>query len=263
MGYRFNKKRSFILCIGFLCVSSIGLNVLADEKGQQLAKKFFSLKEADTIQSQSSMLLIDKNGNKTQRSIEIFERQSPEGKDMFLKFVAPADLNGTKFLSLARKSVSDEQRLFLPAFGKVRRIASTAKDGKFVGSDLNYFDLEDHEFTDYNFKFLETKTENSVKYELVEFVPKDKDAPYSKQIAWIRSNDSFVTKYECFAKENEKKLIKTIIIKETQTIQGVIVFTKMVVEDHLKNHITLMLRTNVKVNVKIPQDVFSASKLAD
>lgn len=60
-----------------------------------------------------------------------------KGAKTFVEILAPADMKGTKVLILS----ADALYVFLPAFGKVRRIAARAKDESFLGLTMTIDDL--------------------------------------------------------------------------------------------------------------------------
>ncbi len=81
------------------------------------------------------LVLIDKDGSQKTREMVMLQK----GRDKRLvRFIAPADQRGIAFLSLP----GDLQYLYLPAFNKVRRIASSVKNTNFAGTDFTYEDLE-------------------------------------------------------------------------------------------------------------------------
>ena len=49
----------------------------------------------------------------------------------------------------------DDQWLYLPALRKTKRIATTDKSGRFMGSELNYADMAHRELEDYAYHFYE------------------------------------------------------------------------------------------------------------
>jgi len=59
------------------------------------------------------------------------------------RFTAPASQAGIAFLSLP----NDVMYMYLPAFGKERRIASSAKNQNFAGTDFSYDDMESVPFS--------------------------------------------------------------------------------------------------------------------
>lgn len=86
------------------------------------------------MEATEQMKLIDNNGSEKQRIVTIQQK----GKELRLvRFLKPADVRGVGFLRIA----SDRLYLYLPAFRKVRRIASSVKNEDFMGTDFTYEDL--------------------------------------------------------------------------------------------------------------------------
>ena len=85
--------------------------------------------------SQMTMNLIDKKGKVRTRLLKT-HRMSDNKQIMW--FLKPSDVKGSSFLRLSYDDRDDDMWIYLPAFGKVRRIASHAKKGSFMGSDFTF-----------------------------------------------------------------------------------------------------------------------------
>jgi outer membrane lipoprotein-sorting protein len=237
----------------------LSLPLFADQKGEEIAKKHFDLKKADDSFGIATMVIMDKSGKKI-RKMEMYTKQFPEGQNSFVRFLEPADVKDTKFLTITHKNSDDEQRLYLPAMNKTRRIASDNKDGSFVGSDLYYYDLEDRKYEDYSYKFLRDETYNSMDCFVVEMTSNDKNAPYSKSIAWVNKKDYFIYRIDAFdRKKNE--LLKKFTFVEVKEFKGVLIPTKIAVENVREQTRTLMQTDNLQVNSGIKADIFSVQNL--
>lgn len=242
---------------------TLAFSALADSKGEEIARKNYSLKEADDSYSLSTMILIDKNNNKKVRKIESYSKEGKSGENSFVVFLEPSDVKGTKFLTIGHREGDDEQRLYLPALGKVRRISSSKKGGSFMGSDLNYFDMEDHSFDDFSYSYVREETYEGMDCYVIEQSPKDPNAPYSRQLVWISKSDNFAYKVECYDKKSSSRLIKVIVMKEVKRIDGIMVATKMVVDNRENNHKTLMVMENVRLNTGLDDSIFSIKNLTN
>lgn len=252
-------KKIIFLLTGLL----IAINVFADPKGEEIAKKNFNLKSADDSYSLITMLLINKNGDKKIRKMDSYSKETGEGTNSFINFIEPADVKGTKFLTIAHKKSDDEQRLYLPALGKVRRISSSNKDENFMGSDLNYYDMEDHDYEDFTYKFLKEEKLNDKDCNVIEMTPVDPNAPYSKQIAWINKADDFMYKVECFDKKNPDQKFKTILFAEVKNINGILITTIIDVDNIKESHKTILKRENIKINTGLKDSIFSIQNLTN
>ncbi|MEW5815538.1 MAG: outer membrane lipoprotein-sorting protein [Spirochaetota bacterium] len=51
-------------------------------------------------------------------------------------------MKGTGFLNLEHTNGANDQWLYLPALGKIRRIAASGRGGSFTGSDFTYADIK-------------------------------------------------------------------------------------------------------------------------
>ncbi|HOV14620.1 MAG TPA: outer membrane lipoprotein-sorting protein [Spirochaetota bacterium] len=243
----------------FALTMILTLSLFADEKGDEVAKKNKGLKKSTDSYSEADMVLIDKKGDQKKRKIIMYSKEGKEGRNSFTEFLEPADVKGTKFLTIARKG-DDEQRLWLPALKKTRLISSTSKDGKFMGSDLSYYDMEDRDFEDFNYKFIKDDKFQNKECFVLETTPKDKNAPYSRSIMWIAKDDYFIYKVEAYDKKDDK-LLKTIVFVEVKNYDGILVPTKMVVDNAKEGTKTLLAMNNVKINSGIKDEIFSVQNL--
>lgn len=224
-----------------------------------LAKKFFDIPKAKTLSSESNLIIIDSKNNRRVRSIKRYYREVAQGSESYVEFITPADVKGTKFLTISKDGKDDEQRLYLPALGKVRRIAGSDKDASFMGTDLNYYDLEDYTIADFSYKDLGTDEVNKKAVFVLEMTPLDTDAPYSKQVFFLDKETYFPILIDCYDKKGI--LLKKIINLKTIPIDGVIVVQRMVVNNVQKNQKTLLDTKNISVNKTIPKNIFSIQHL--
>ena len=101
------------------------------------------------------MRLVDRQGRVRERSLAIAALQGTGGKGdkTLVRFTYPNDINGTAFLVWEHPTADDERFLYLPALGRVRRIAGQEKQESFVGSDLSYEDIGGRDIDDYTYAF--------------------------------------------------------------------------------------------------------------
>ena len=253
--------------IGILmALSLLGSVAFADAKGDEIAKKHYELKKSADTTATATMVLIDKSGAKKTRKLEMFTKEGAEGKNSFVNFLEPADVAGTKFLTLAHKGADSEQRLYLPALKKTRKISASSKDGEFVNSDFYYYDMEERVFEDNSYTFLAEgevladKAFTGMKFFKIELKPKAANAPYAKAIAWVNADNYGIYKMECYDKK-DSSLLKTITFPKLELVQGGLIPTQTMVVNHKKGTQTLLQLANLKVNTGLKDDVFSVKNL--
>lgn len=249
----------YLPCACILALQLLHATAMADDKGEAVARDFFALKDPKTSYSKATMVLVDKNGRKRTRTLEMYGKQDTQGTWSFIEFLSPADIKGTRFLTVPHVDGDDEQRLYLPALRKTRTIAASSKDGKFVGSDFFYYDMEDRAFEDYTYTYLREEKLKDRDCHVVKMETKDPDAPYAHAEAWVDKGDHFVYQTKMYDRRGDHS--KTLIVVETTTIDGCIIPTKVVMENHRDNHKTLLAMSDMKVNEGVDDNVFTVQYL--
>jgi len=253
---KFIPVRLIILLITGIFVFS-GLQA-QDEKAREIMKKNDDLPEPKDNSAVIELLLKDKKGNEIERSLESFTLKTDLGYNSLIEVKSPADIAGMKLLSIAQPG-EDDQRLYLPSFGKSRKISSSGKTGKFLGSDIYFYDLEDHDLDEFSYRLLAQKEWNGKNYYLIESVPKDKNAPYSKTIHWVNTNDFFVYKSEMY--DMKGRLLKTLVINKTKIDQHVILPVDMLITNVQLEHSTEYHLVSNHINTGISSDLFTVKYL--
>ena len=238
----------------------------ADAKGDEIAAKYFGhAKPADTA-ANAVMTLIDKSGNRKVRELDMFTKDAPAGTFSFIEFKKPADVAGTKFLTTPLKDGTSEQRLYLPALKKTRKIASSDKSGEFVNSDLTYYDMEDKKLEDNTYTFvadnevLADKAFDGMKFSKIEVKAKASDSPYAKSYFWINMDDFHAAKVEAYDVKGGA-LLKTILFVKYDEQKGVKMPVQTMVTNHKKGSKTLLQLNNLQINTGLKDDVFSVKNL--
>lgn len=195
----------------------------------------------------NKIILIDKNGKQESREATI--QQKGTDKRMF-RFTSPASQAGIAVLSLP----NDVMYLYLPAFGKERRIATSAKNQNFAGTDFSYDDMESVLYSvKYTPKFL--KTEGNV--HVLELTPKI-NSDYSKVIAHINKTNFYPEIMEYYDKAGNKVKEAKYIFKKVGNYWNA---SEIEMTDLKKNHKTKMQMSDVKYDTGLSDEEFTVRKL--
>jgi len=199
------------------------------------------------MSGKNKIVLIDKAGKQETREASIMQKGTD--KRMF-RFTAPASLAGIAVLSLP----NDVMYMYLPAFGKERRIASSAKNQNFAGTDFSYDDMESVLYSvKYTPKLVKTESDIFI----LELTPKGK-SDYLKITAHINKTNFYPEVMEYYDKGGNK-------VKEAKYT-----FTKVgnywnaaeiEMTDLKKNHKTKMQMSDVKYDTGLSDDEFTVRKL--
>src|SRR5205814_5996835 len=124
-------------------------------------------------------------------------------------FLAPADVAGTKFLSLEKANGGTEQHIYLPGLKRTRRIVGREREGSFMGSDFTYSDLSRKDDKGAKHEKLPDENIGSDATYVIESTPASvKDAGYSKVRAWVRKTDFVALRTKFY--DASGKLVKTL-----------------------------------------------------
>ena len=114
-------------------------------------------------------------------------------KKAILRFLAPADVKGTGFLTFDYDTKDDDMWLYMPALRKTRRIVSSEKGKSFMGSEFTNSDMNMPNLDDYTIKLHGDDTYGGAECWNVEMIPATEkiaeDYGYSKMIHEIGKKD--------------------------------------------------------------------------
>jgi outer membrane lipoprotein-sorting protein len=198
----------------------------------------------------STMTLIDKKGYKSERKLEMYQR---EGDYRLVRFLSPADQKGIAFLTLP----ADVMYLYLPAFHKIRQIASHVKNQSFAGTDFNYDDLSEFKLArNHRAEILKEEPEMYV----LKLTPNEgtgKD--YSFLRVWYRKDNFYPMRVEYYDKG--ESLWKVLERRRLEKVQGYWFPMEMDVKDMKNDHSTLSRVNRVEFDKGLGDDVFSKRNL--
>ncbi len=197
------------------------------------------------------LILIDKNGKEKVREMSMLQRGSDQ---RMVKFLSPADQKGIAFLSLP----DDIMYLYLPAFKKVRRIASHVKNTKFAGTDFTYEDMEAKNFSEkYNPELLKKEEDLYI----LQLQPKKGiQTDNSKLIVWVRKDNFYPTKIEFYDKASN--LYKLMTRDKIEQVDGYWISRESEMEDLKAMHRTKMILLDVILDSGLSDDIFTKRYLS-
>jgi outer membrane lipoprotein-sorting protein len=195
----------------------------------------------------NTIILIDRNGKEEIR--EAIIQQKGTDKRMF-RFTSPASQAGIAILSLP----DDVMYMYLPAFGRERRIASSAKNQNFAGTDFSYDDMESVLFS---VKYTPELIKNEANVFVLELTPKGR-SDYSKIVVHVNKTDYYPELMEFYDKGNTK-------VKEAKyTFEKIGNYwnaAEIEMTDLKKNHKTIMKMSDVEYDSGLSDDDFTVRKL--
>lgn len=228
------------------------LNISAmAQNGDAILAKIDSVANAfQDMTAIEKMTLIDKNGSRKQRDVKIYQKGS---ELRLVRFMSPADVRGVGFLRLAE----DRLYLYLPAFRKVRRIASSIKNENFMGTDFSYEDMSRNKYgKDYYAKLIET-TENQY---VLELTPRaGADVTYDRLVVFADKFNFVERKVEFY--NSAGKLQKILTIDNVEQIDDYWFGRRMEMQTVKDGHRTVLDLSEVRFDQGLPDNIFTERNL--
>ena len=177
-----------------------------------------------------------------------------KGDKTLTEFSAPGDIKGTRVLVLSRS----QMYIYLPAYRKVRRIASHVTQQGFMGTTYSHADMSASRFGDVYTGKLQSETETDWVLELAP-IP-DKEAAYPKVVMTIAKEKHLPKELKYFNDKGEHIKTET---RDGYDCKGTICNpTVLKMTDHTRNGAWTELRcTKWDANVGIEDDLFTVRTL--
>jgi Protein of unknown function (DUF1329). len=218
-----------------------------------------------TEESTMTMELINSSGKKRVRSVKRYsKRDANKNTSVLIRFLSPADVKGSAYLSIEHSANDESRHLYLPALKKARRISAGEDSDNFMGSDFTYEDLDNIDFDKYSFKLLGSESFNSIDCHKVEVTPigeNKKTSGYSKRIYFIDKKTYVIHKIDFYDRHNS--LFKHLILTDFKLVSspGIYRAYNWTMENLKTKHKTTLTYQDFKVNEGLDESLFSTRSL--
>jgi len=250
------KRLTLIIAI----LAAAGGACLAQDAAQIVAASRDRIK-ADTVSSRSRMLITAKDGSTTERLVDQYSSTAGGLTKTIIVFQKPAGIAGTRFLTVENPGRPGDRWIFLPALGKVRRVAASEGSGSFMGTDLSYDDVSsaDRSADKDDHVLLRQEDMGGKACWVIESRPKDPDYQYSRMVSWIEKATKLSLKIELYDRKGElQKVLEILKAGETQGRLAPMVTRMSSVKAGSSTTITVDI---IKYDDPIPAGVFTTKFL--
>jgi outer membrane lipoprotein-sorting protein len=213
---------------------------------------------AATVSTRSRMVITAKDGTTTERLVDQYAKDGPNGARTVIVFQQPASIAGTRFLTMAGAAGQPDDRwIFLPSLGKVRRVAAGEGGGSFMGTDLSYDDISaaGRDAAVDNHVLARAETLAGVDCWVIESTPKESAFQYSKTISWIGKADSIARRVELYDKKGV--LLKVLELSDIADVQGRLTPRTTTMTNVQAKTSTVIKVEIIKYDDPIPEGVFT------
>lgn len=207
-------------------------------------------------------LVIVKSGSEKIRKVETRSSTKDGLARTWLRFHAPAEVAGTTFLIVQNNGRDDDQFLFLPALGKIKRITATQRNQQFMGTELTYADMQSQQLRASDFQRLTDEVREGISAYVIEATPKNKkESHYARTKSWIHKESFSPVRVEFFDVDNQ--LLKTLIVKNLQKKDNHWVAMNTLVKNVQSGNETRLLVEDINFDVKLSDEQFTQRALEE
>jgi len=240
-----------------LVLGTAGLAGAQDMTGDDVLDKVEAAIDADSAKISFDMELHSSSGDVRNRELKA-RTQDGEVDKSFIRFLAPASVEGTGFLS-QDKGDSEDMYLYMPALGSIRKISSSQKNGSFVGTDFSYNDLSILGGGNYQDDYEATvQSEDDSQY-VLKIVPTDDDIDYKYGKMWVQKSNWFPVKLEFYDSDGE--LHKVLTTKDVKQIDGYWTAGQMTMKNVQKGSKTVLQLAEIAYDKEIDDRLFTTRNL--
>ncbi len=199
---------------------------------------------------EARLLLSDKAGNRSERTLRMYQK----GADRRMaRFLSPADQKGISVLTLPDGSIY----LYLPAYKKVKRIASHVKNSSFAGTDFTYEDMEAVKYSDKYTASLEPGDEN---HYVLDLTPRaGQETAWSRLRVWALKDSFLPVTMEYY--DRKGALARRMTSAAVEKIKGYWVAKEREMHDLASDHRSRMVLTNIRFDTGLSDELFTTRYL--
>ncbi len=239
-------------------------NVLPAQEptGREIMKLFEVQDRTEDLTAEQTMTLIEAGGSERTRQLIYVTKTNAEGRrSTLIRFLAPADIKGTGFLSIEREGRDDDRWLYLPAVRKTRRIAGADKTNDFIGTEFTYEDLDRENLNVHAYRLAGTDAVDGLEAWIVEAVPIDprrvEESGYGKRELWVSREHHLLIRAKFYDKSGAYvKLLTTGDIRQVPGSKKWRAY-RLSMEDVLKGDRTEVAVTKYEIDQGVPEDFFT------
>lgn len=228
--------------------------------GRRIAQMIFDRDVGRDSVAEAEMILLSADGHQKVRRFRAFVKTDGPARKALIRFLSPADIEGTGFLVIEKGDGETEQFLYLPALKRARRISTSQKSSSFVNSDFTYEDMERRPVDDSDHRLAGEEKIGDVSCWILESTPREgRPSQYGRVRTWA-ARDSHVPLRTLYF-DRKGRHIKTYEVRSLEKVQGFWTETEVVMHDLEDDHKTIIRTLSIQYNTGLGDDAFTVRAL--
>ncbi len=235
---------------------------------REIQKRSLDVTKVDGTESLNTLIIINEKGRERVRKVasltKLYNNGNTEKK--LMRFISPADVKGTGFLTYDYDEEDDDKWIYMPALRKTRRIISSENAKSFMGSEFSYADMSMPTLDDYTYKLLGEKTVFDEKCYELEVVPVNSEVEdengFSKKITYVGKANFTQRKaiyFNLYGEKEKVMLVKGVI--ELDKEKHKYRYKLIEIENILNGRKSIFSLDEIKFNPNISDEYFTSRYL--
>ena len=236
--------------------------------GKQIVDASYEATKLAGSEAVATMIIRDEKGRERVRNVAQATKLCDNGETekKLIRFLAPADVKGTGFLTFDYEDRDDDTWLYMPALRKTRRIVSSEKAKSFMGSEFSYADITRLNLDDFSYSPPVAETVSDTPCYKVEIIPLNDDIMddngFSKKVVWAGCDDYVIRKALYFDLDGElHKELEVRKIAELDTAGHKFKPTDMVMTNKQTGRQSMFVTEKISFNPDIKDEYFTTRYL--
>ena len=236
--------------------------------GDEIARRVNAREDGNELVRSVKMELINRRGKRRVRHARSYRKYLGLEKRTVVFFTSPSNIKGTAFLTYDYPEAGreDDQWLYLPALGKVRRISAAQRGDYFLGTDFSHEDIKTEvklDLEDYTRKTLRQELVDGHTCLVLEEVPVSRkvarEIGYGRVLRWVDAEIWIGRKAEFW--DLKGRHLKTMHLQDIRQVQDIWTVHRTQVDNHKTGHTTVFTFTEVDYATGIDDEIFTQRAL--
>lgn len=214
----------------------------------------------------STLKIIDPKGRERIRKIATASLSKGDPDKTIMKFLEPADVQGTGILIYDYEHQNDDMWIYMPALRKTRRLVSSEKARSFMGSEFSNGDMSIPNLDDFKFSITGTSRIEDVECYIIESVPLNdqisEENGFSKKLLYVGKNDLLARKIDYYNLDGA--LNKELLLRDYELVDessGKYIATEMFIENVQNDRKSIFNIEQYQFNRNLKDDLFTTFNL--
>ncbi len=228
---------------------------------RQVLEDAFTKRYEVDLTSKIELVIRDRGGQERRRVFRSVSKVIDGRVHSIGRLVWPEYVRGMTILTIESRGRSHDTFVFLPALNNVRRVTTAQRGDSFLGSDVNYEDIERRRVEEYELDGLvRARVQGEPAYE-IEGRPR-KESSYERVVFVIAESDGAILETRYF-KRSQEQPFRVISAPRAGIVasDGHVIPTRLNVQNYVRGTSTQVVISDLQINPPIEDHVFSVKTL--